>query len=549
MSTAVATHWRLVAPWWRWDLRETPDPARARWAGSPALLKFASTDYVKDFLREPQRSVAWTNDDYHHTVEPIPAPSALPPGHPYANKKHRRLFTRQLVRSDTRKLFQPAHQRFYLVAFALHCDEPGFPFVDPAKVAEAGFVVRRRRASIPEGAVKDAAAMLAELTAKRAEEHIRRGLDLAKDRSRLLLPVRSPARNLVVEPGAATLAARREVVLTKRRLQVWAQTQGVTQTCEGWAPGDDGVVGSWVPVPDQPQELVERTYPMHRLMPAPDDPAHDALGTTLFFGAVPTASDEALSDASPRFDETSLYEIRCYVRLDAGDCPGPLVWSAPSEAFRLAAFMDPTGCAQRPVSIRLPDLAQLEAAMTVPSVRTSAPPGPQIQAPKNIALTGGKVVDSPIEEICFFSIPLITIIAWFVLNLFLPIVVYLFGLWWMLKLKFCIPPSLQVEAGLLAELDVIPGGLQAAAGLSVDVDLTAGVDAGDLRDAIEKALADRGLSQDMVDKLFAENANDPLVTLLATQGFQDDPDAPRGPQFPVSLPYAPRVERDQVVHP
>lgn len=49
--------------------------------------------------------------------------------------------------------------------------------------------------------------------------------------------------------------------------------------------------------------------------------------------------------------------------------------------------------------------------------------------------------------ICFFSIPLITIIASFVLNLFLPIVVLLFNLWFLLALRFCIPPSFSIAGG------------------------------------------------------------------------------------------------------
>jgi hypothetical protein len=53
--------------------------------------------------------------------------------------------------------------------------------------------------------------------------------------------------------------------------------------------------------------------------------------------------------------------------------------------------------------------------------------------------------------ICGFAIPLITIVATFVLRLFLPIVVFLFGLWWMLRLRFCIPPVLTLDDAGWAE--------------------------------------------------------------------------------------------------
>ena len=75
--------------------------------------------------------------------------------------------------------------------------------------------------------------------------------------------------------------------------------------------------------------------------------------------------------------------------------------------------------------------------------------------------TSGKlpnlVPKPPGAAICSFSIPLITIVANFVLRLFLPIVIFVFQLWWMLALRFCISPvfslSASVAAGLKAHLD------------------------------------------------------------------------------------------------
>lgn len=76
-------------------------------------------------------------------------------------------------------------------------------------------------------------------------------------------------------------------------------------------------------------------------------------------------------------------------------------------------------------------------------------------------------------EICFLPIPLITIIATFVLELFLPVVVLLFQLWWMLALKFCIPPELNLAAGITGEIGI-------DADLDVNASVEASINVGDL---------------------------------------------------------------------
>ena len=67
-------------------------------------------------------------------------------------------------------------------------------------------------------------------------------------------------------------------------------------------------------------------------------------------------------------------------------------------------------------------------------------------------------------QICSFAIPLITIVAFFVFQLFLPIVVFIFQLWFLLTLRFCIPPDVDLTGGFGAELDAIGGGLNINAG-------------------------------------------------------------------------------------
>jgi hypothetical protein len=60
--------------------------------------------------------------------------------------------------------------------------------------------------------------------------------------------------------------------------------------------------------------------------------------------------------------------------------------------------------------------------------------------------TGGGQPTGATAETCSFSIELITIVATFVLYLFLPVVVIAFQLWWMLLLKFCWPRPADLDA-------------------------------------------------------------------------------------------------------
>lgn len=553
MTAPTAHRWRLVAPWYRWERRDGAEPERIAGAGRPALHKYTSTEFVAEFLADPQRSALFDPVDEHQRIEPIPHVPL--PGDPRPARR-RFLATTRTVPSGVRKLFLPAHQRHYLVAVGLHCDEPGFPRVDPADVAEAGFVLRRQRVAIPAGQEVAAAGLLQELTTAKAVARTKAGFDTARSRSRLLHPFGSATRDRVPDPGAASVTAHREVELARRKLRVWASAVGVHPRTEGWVPIGEGSFGAWVPITDEPEELVERRYPMRPLSASPDDPDHAARHGTILWGVVPTAGDEMTQDGAGRFDELSTYEIRAFARVDRGDCPGPLVWSAPSEAFHLASFHDPDGCAQRPAEIRLPDFAQLEATGAKPSVKMTSPAGSSFVFAENgeIPKSGRMGAD---QEICWFAIPLFTIVAMFVFKLFLPIVTFVFGLFWMLKLKFCIPPSIALEVELKAELDVVPGGIEAS--LSVDIDVLPGVD----RDAIETALR-TGLNPPVppppppdppdppavqAGTLLTETyTNDPLVELLVNQGYG----TPAGTPFPLlARPpvHTTPVTREQVRHP
>jgi hypothetical protein len=236
-------------------------------------------------------------------------------------------------------------------------------------------------------------------------------------------------------------------------------------------------------VDDRPTVIEEVVYPLSPLVADPRKADHDATGKTIFFGFLPTGSREVEISGRPRYDENTRYEVRCFVRRHKCDCPktgerndcgGELVWSAATEVFQLAAHFDPVGTGNHPVNIQMPDIPALAATVGAKlPVAFHFPAGSSlnIQAdkdgkPQNPSTNGG------FPQICFFSIPLITIIAMFVLNLFLPIVVFLFGLWFLLGLKFCILPSITLAGGVSldvhADLD-----LKIDAALSIDVDVDA----------------------------------------------------------------------------
>jgi hypothetical protein len=177
-------------------------------------------------------------------------------------------------------------------------------------------------------------------------------------------------------------------------------------------------------------------------------------------------------DRAPRFDDLSVYEIRCFVRRHDPACPrregrrdcrGTLTWSEPSQAYRLAGPLDARGTAHRPVTVRLPSRAELgEAAKLGPGIGGMRVASPDINLEPSSDGSG--------FQICSFGIPLITIVATFVLKLFLPIVVFLFGLWILLSLKLCIPPSISLSAGAQAEVDAKPPDFTADAAFEASLD-------------------------------------------------------------------------------
>lgn len=444
--------WKLVGPWYRWSKPGVPAAGRA---SRPVFQKYASTSFMDEFLAEPQRSLKFKDEDQGHRV--------------VAGKISKyALSGLHLERTGVRKLFLPTHGRFYLVVCELCCDVPGFPRVARDGVCEAGFVVRRRRVDAPAAARKKVSDALIELSAEQAKASALKTIAAGK---------------VQVQPGEAEVKAF-------HKLRGIAVDFGVRIELEGWFPGALPGTGSWKPVAETPEETEEAVYPLYPLIPDPARPGHSAAGRTIWFGVVPAGGSDQDEKGNPRFDDRSLYEIRCFVRRHKpccpkksgrGDCPGPLVWSEATERYQLASHFDLEGTNLKPVNIQLPDLKALEAqASALPfgesaGVRMISPPDSAMEfevdgiEPKNGRVEGA--------AICSFAIPLITIVASFVLSLFLPIVVFVFQLWFLLLLKFCIPPSFAIDAGFVAALDADLAtalDLKIEAGIDLEVDLDAG---------------------------------------------------------------------------
>mgnify|MGYP001425776205 CR=1 FL=1 len=151
---------------------------------------------------------------------------------------------------------------------------------------------------------------------------------------------------------------------------------------------------------------------------------------------------EAVAGTAGRYDEPDArYVLRAFVRLKPdGACPARTVWSAYSPAFVIAPWYEGGGAP--PVQVALPDptdkdmLKKLKpnVAFTVPASLHDLLAGD----PQDL-LDGKKPAASgmTLGWICSFNIPIITICAFIVLNIFLSLFDLFFR--WMMFIKICIP--------------------------------------------------------------------------------------------------------------
>ncbi len=514
--------WMIVAPWWQWTdpatvppgQPVTPDPLSGR-LSRPIFQKYDSPGLVNDFIKDPQRCLAFVDDDLVHAVRDVSTPSANPAGKLYrinARRDGASIVDQAYVPdgTDTRKIFLDTHKRFYLVVCDIRCDGPGFPKAGREKVCKAGFVVRRRTVKPPSCSVKAVTPILKTLASTRTK--LARVNQLTAIEQAALESAGGAGRGLEsakLESLLKTRTSLQQVIAQeKQRFDGWVARFGVMPRLQGWFPSDAGAskVGCWRDVDEMPEEPGdESSFPLYPLIPDRNDPRHAGQFGTIYFGILPTSSHDCDGSGHARFDDQEYYEVRCWTlrHLTPHDpdqpcpCPDRYFWSLPSRPYRLAAHFDLTGTSHQPVTIQMPDLNAL-AAQATPTLGlgVAKPPGSLMLASSTDG-TPKKKGRSTGFEICFLPIPLITIVAMFVFELFLPVVMFLFQLWWMLALKFCIPPEISVSAGISAEI-----GLGGSIGISADASVNATVEA--------------SIAADVTASIQAEFDPDTANALLAT---------------------------------
>jgi hypothetical protein len=170
-------------------------------------------------------------------------------------------------------------------------------------------------------------------------------------------------------------------------------------------------------------------------------------------GRLAEAALECLSDQHSRLsaragkfdDRADQFALRAFVRVRGHDgCPDTLLWSSYSEPFRVAAWWDGDG----PVTkISLPDLSQLKKLK--PNVTFEMPPSiANLLRGDMKKLSDGEGSEDDLKGLelgwlCSFSIPIITLCAFIVLNIFLSLFDIVFR--WMAFIKICIPIPKQAE--------------------------------------------------------------------------------------------------------
>ena len=141
-----------------------------------------------------------------------------------------------------------------------------------------------------------------------------------------------------------------------------------------------------------------------------------------------------------RFDDPdATYVLRAFVRVRCECGCGPkTVWSDYTEPFVIAPWYETAG---NPVQVALPDLSDRNLLKSLkPNVAFTLPPALQnllMGDPKELMEGGGEINKVGVGWICSFSIPVITLCAFIVLNIFLSLFDLIFR--WMMFIKICIP--------------------------------------------------------------------------------------------------------------
>ncbi len=170
-------------------------------------------------------------------------------------------------------------------------------------------------------------------------------------------------------------------------------------------------------------------------------PAREAEALADVLSNAMKARFKAMKGRSGRFDEPGArYALRAFVRLKcAAGGPPRVVWSEESEAFTIAPWYEGGGAP--PIQIPLPDPSDRALLKSLkPNVAFVVPPALQnllSGKAKDLLQGKGGMAGPGLAWICSFNIPVITICAFLVLNIFLTLFNLVFG--WLFFIKLCIP--------------------------------------------------------------------------------------------------------------
>lgn len=183
------------------------------------------------------------------------------------------------------------------------------------------------------------------------------------------------------------------------------------------------------------------------IWPVPNKKQAQAIET-----AVKTAMRARWREVAPRrerFDDTDgLYELRAFLRVrGANGCPCRTLWSLSSEPFQIVPWYESSG--QPPVQVSLPTLDRQALSRLKPNVAFRVPPSLRKTLEK---LDMKNLLEGSHEEgsghfgmICGFNIPIITLCAFIVLQIFLVLLHIVF--FWLPFVRICIPfPGFESES-------------------------------------------------------------------------------------------------------
>lgn len=137
-------------------------------------------------------------------------------------------------------------------------------------------------------------------------------------------------------------------------------------------------------------------------------------------------------------DPAAVYRLRAFVRVKRPDgCPPRLQWSGYSREFRIAAWYD-NNPVSPPAQVVIPEIRDMSRIK--PNVAFKVPEGIFNVLERNKKLDNlGRpgVPEIGLGWICAFNIPIITLCAFIVLNIFLGLFNIIFS--WLFFVKICIP--------------------------------------------------------------------------------------------------------------